>query len=537
MRLAVFGFIFAALPASACGTPAEEPLDQATLFQTLDTSSRELQLHRVRNDGSVVSLGVVEHVRNFVTPSGGEYVSRALQSPNGVWIAVVGSEEGQLSADAATIRVLRSHDGTPSSLPVLDYTSRTAPWPLHPASPRWSPDGRRLVFINPARTELVAAQPETGTVDVIARGEQLVNFSWAPDGSRLLYWQGATFSPSPPIKFSLHSVNPDGSDDRLISSAAQICRPPASSVHQTVAPLLAASEDSRVTWAPDTSRIAYLERSDPAIVQLVTASPDGSGSRVVWRTDSDVDHGRGVHDYPCSWSPSGGRVAVSDDAGGVYTVKADGSDPQTLPTNVGELPASYTSFVWFPDGSRLALLAATYDVPSSQSTAGLFSVRPDGSNLQTHERPASSTHVTWLGWSQDGSRAAYLTFNDLNLLNFKTGSHQRFPVAAPASPSPAMNPARTHVAYLELSREPHTVNILSLDGQLQTFNMELNGSNVYPRLGWQSNERVILVDSSGPGDWMDNRVNMIVSNGTDQRSIWQTRSPSVGIVSMTFPER
>jgi Tol biopolymer transport system component len=142
-------------------------------------------------------------------------------------------------------------------------------------------------------------------------------------------------------------------------------------------------------WLPDGSAISFtsgegnlfLVRSDGAGLRQVTDSGD---------TCSDVHH---------AWSPDGSQVAFGRDCTsggrpGLYVADANGR----WAVRVVNKHEAIQGISWSPDGARIAF------APWPQETPGIFSVRPDGSDLLqlTTDLDVQPT------WSPDGDEIAFV---------------------------------------------------------------------------------------------------------------------------------
>jgi hypothetical protein len=234
----------------------------------------------------------------------------------------------------------------------------------------WSPDGARLAYA--ADRSLHTVSPDgTGDVEVIA-DYPVHSFDWSPDGARFAFGGG--------WYRDVHVVDSDGGNLRPLTYEGT------SELYPTWAPdgeRLAFSSDmdgdediyliradgterTRLTndagsegypdWAPQGDLIAFLRDSR----ELTTIRPDGSGATHV---ASDV--------RTFSWSPSGIRLA-SDAGLAVVLHSPDGSSSSTLTAGGPEEGRP----VWSPDESRLAFRFST------DAAGGLGTVRADGSDYR-----------------------------------------------------------------------------------------------------------------------------------------------------------
>lgn len=253
----------------------------------------------------------------------------------------------------------------------------------------------------------------------------------APAGGLILFWSD---SPYP----SLRSVWPDGSHLRRVYETRQNAKRPSLSPDRTLIafdgtpPGLPAMSDFRVQvvrrdgtgrrtlttpplwsldaeWSPDGRMLAFTRMSAHGTgsdASVWVARPDGSGLRRV----ADGSTAR--------WSPDGKRLALSDRAGDVVVVNADGSDQVRLTaTRALEQPAA-----WSPDGKRILLTRW----PPGTSNADVYVMDADGKHLRRLTR--SRSEDIGAAWSPDGSRILFTSrrtgLSQLFLMQ-PDGSHQR----------------------------------------------------------------------------------------------------------------
>lgn len=190
----------------------------------------------------------------------------------------------------------------------------------HPAaegSPRWSPDGRSILFFSDrdGRDAMFRMNPDgSGVSKIPGQASSLGKLSWSPDGNSIVFegTEGVTVAAA------------DGSRPRVLA-------------RQGLGPI----------WSPDGKWILYwvLDQWEMRVVSV-----DGGEDRRI-----------GVG-KPIAWTPDGKAIFyVSQWAGQgkpqhVCRVDADGSDPRQVLENVQlGLSIADAHRLWSPDGSRLAL--------------------------------------------------------------------------------------------------------------------------------------------------------------------------------------
>jgi Tol biopolymer transport system component len=155
-------------------------------------------------------------------------------------------------------------------------------------------------------------------------------------------------------------------------------------------------------------RIAFADRGD-----IFSINPDGSDRQLLVEGLGSMEG--------LSWSPDGSRLAYwsADTSVGPWTltvVKADGSDPVIVASDVVEVDGNLTVPEWSPDGSQLAFTARTihagqepclgFDVSGDFCSSRVFVAAADGSTgaVQVGDPDMDARTVAW---SPDGSTLAF----------------------------------------------------------------------------------------------------------------------------------
>jgi Tol biopolymer transport system component len=222
-------------------------------------------------------------------------------------------------------------------------------------SPRWSPDGTRILYWKDGVGIFTMASDGTD-VQKISDVHSVFSLSWSPDGSTVAY--AALVPGSPPDGFAAKGtasgdvvsvtagitlMNPDGSDVRSLEIAGN--------------PWI----ETGPSWSPDGARFAF------------------SGGTGVWIANAD---GTAAHEisqdgWGPAWSPDGSVIAFST-RNGVRSIAPDGSGMRTLTSEPG---LAYRDVTFSPDGSTI-LFTAEPDVQQGLQNYDVFSMRPDGSDVQ-----------------------------------------------------------------------------------------------------------------------------------------------------------
>lgn len=145
---------------------------------------------------------------------------------------------------------------------------------------------------------------------------------------------------------------------------------------------------------------------------------DRSGHVALWVADSDGGNPRILFDHPGgepvtpAWSPDGKFIvfamrpdgAAAPSESDIFIVASDGRNPR----NLSNAPGDDSHPHWSSDGQRIFFNAPLSfpDAPSGErEIAGIFSMRPDGTNVRRHI--ACTALCTFPVPSPDGRRIAF----------------------------------------------------------------------------------------------------------------------------------
>lgn len=284
----------------------------------------------------------------------------------------------------------------------------------------WAPDSQHLAFLSNCVSTRASAgggrQPDIYVIDTQSQGKpshlaRLNGYahalSWSPDGKTLgfLYVEGATRQASAlaAAKPSVGEIGVDGIEVQRIATL-----PAQGGAFRQVTP-----RDSYVyefSWAPDSSRVAYVAAPAPGdnnwwIAQLYVqaAQPDASRTTVVNpNTVSGPLHGLQIA-LP-RWAPDGARIAfigglMSDQGstgGDIYSVSASGGAPVNLTSGTHVTPS------WFTWTSPRSLLVNQISNGSAQLAE--YAVQADRAQQQR-------VLFTEPGYGGDGSAMLGLSFS------------------------------------------------------------------------------------------------------------------------------
>jgi Tol biopolymer transport system component len=198
--------------------------------------------------------------------------------------------------------------------------------------------------------------------------------TWAPDGTRIAFNRHIEDPNGVSLGMWLYAIDPNSGTETLLTNAGSFTWP---------------------DFSPDGNVLAFGGRSfsgdsDPTSNNIFTMPSNGGEIR-------QLTFGP-FHDTQPRWSPGGELIAFSSNRSGpgsqIWLMNADGTGQHAIETAL-----SYASSpAWSPDGQWLAV----FGVLTAPSSAELFKVRPDGTDLTqlTSEPEIGKGDPTW---SPDGS--------------------------------------------------------------------------------------------------------------------------------------
>ena len=252
--------------------------------------------------------------------------------------------------------------------------------PLNPSTaylPRWSPDGRQLVFYR--------RLPEGWRIFTIAAdGSALRQVTAGPDNAYQPAW-------SPDGEWIAFDADRQGSRDVVLLRLAD------GEIRNVTE---ARSRDTMPAWSPDGREIAFVSDREDGL-QIWIGARDGASPR---RVSRGLPPGYILRP---AWSPDGSRLAfaASDEGNGnrrrLYVMNRDGSGLRAVTP-----PGDAANPSWAPDSRRLVFDATPEGLDdSSRGQFELFVVNSDGSGLR---RLTDNGLNEWgPSWSPDGEEIAF----------------------------------------------------------------------------------------------------------------------------------
>ncbi len=276
-------------------------------------------------------------------------------------------------------------------------------------------------------------------------------------------YDGAGAGPSPCTTF--HTIRPDGSDERQLTTVVGCATPTPGTVVFGAA-----------SWSPAGDGI--LIESETATTQISEVATDGGTPHVLLTVPGSTP----------AFSHDGSQLAYADGSGGIVIAAADGTHARQL-TSTPDATKSSDSYPSFsPDGSRLVFTRSTGDpVGSTLGTAEVWIVNADGSDLH---RLTSESPFTYARWSPDGSRLLFIGLDGgfWTIDSDGTGLTRVSMPCEGVSPSPAVPP------YVSPSQpcRPATVEF--------AFDWSPDGSRiVFHQFGGRPNNSLRVMNADGSG--------------------------------------
>lgn len=323
----------------------EAGLDQVERIASITANEKQLE-----GITRIVTIDVQSGERRVVPSREGENVSPAWTSRGLLWTRL--GEAGGIEGSAA------------GALARGDFRN-----------PKWSRDGRRMVFHRESARLLPVVQASFSRDPAFQLTRTGIFPAYSPAGNRLVVNTGFFAI----VHNRLMLMKADGSERRVLFEA------PDSSA-------LAAA------WSPKGDRIAFalgsffpntMNRGLP-VSNLALINEDGSGSRLLTTGTA--------HDGFPSWSPDGARI-VYRTAGqrgkGLRIIDVETGAVQVLT----EGPQNDNFPSWSPRGDAIAFTS------NRDGDYELYSIRPDGTRLTRLTRsPGNDAHSSW---SHDGEWIAF----------------------------------------------------------------------------------------------------------------------------------
>ncbi len=274
-------------------------------------------------------------------------------------------------------------------------------------SPRWSHDGKRLVF--DGRT---AESEQAQLFDVAADGSGLREIGpgmlpdWSADDKQYAF----TASGNDSTRLGVYVQNVDGRGRQFLAAGtAPRWSPDGSSIafqsaglklldliDASTRAILPLDEKIRgiasgFDWSPDATRLAVVLEGAGQARELAIVSADGSGLRSRWNGPVD----------DVAWSPDGkilaATIRTTPGERRIHLLSIEGDEP---PAGIPHQSGDNLAAAWSPDGKQLAFASSRSDIPR-RSTA----LATDGARLELVRSHDKGGTVYSVGLTPDGRKA------------------------------------------------------------------------------------------------------------------------------------
>lgn len=254
-----------------------------------------------------------------------------------------------------------------------------------------SPDGTKVAYLSDSAGayDIFVMDIDGANKTNVTNSAGVTEFGlfWSPDGTKLAYYIDADGNTST-VDYNISIINATGGTPVSITNDAS-----------------ATVSNQGISWAPDSSKIAYEHRtSGPGgFSNIFSVNANGANSQQLTNTTDTYFNGDAM------WSPNGSKIVFTSNtqgAGGsrqMFTMNADGSS-ETLISN--QTANNDDAPRWSLDGSQLVFFS---DRDGDNEIFTVASTGGSPTKLTTNSSADSAP-----SWSPDGTKIVFLTDRDGN---------------------------------------------------------------------------------------------------------------------------
>jgi Tol biopolymer transport system component len=383
--------VFVLILVASCKASAIEQTETAVTVKTA-TVTLTLAPTKTLNKTPTTSPTVTPTITSTYTPTASPVPTQRLPDTSMI-LYVAGYEDGNPTCLIKAVSI----DGSD------DFSITTSPPAFNCWRPRFSPDGKKIVFANHEDGYMYVMNLDgSGLVKVV---DSIVEMTWSPDGTQLAYYVRAPETQ----QGQLVVVNADGSDPQVIG-------------YQDVGICDGCLFVFEISWSPDGQWI-YTPSDDGGMVTANIFKVDGMEHRELGDPLFPMDSVTSwlyYKEWPilsaAAWSPDSQRLALPTDPKGTgcanLSILSLQEDRNTLALEDFSLPGEadkkvkcfWDNFYWSQDGQ--SILGYGYH-PSNLVDSVIFVVSPETNSIfslgQWDGHPGMSV------WSSDSSQLAFVS--------------------------------------------------------------------------------------------------------------------------------
>jgi TolB protein len=249
-----------------------------------------------------------------------------------------------------------------------------------------------LVVGTDAASQIYAMRPDGSESRQLTRNNVMnTHPDWSPDGRQIVFVSMLDTTPATQRRPEIYVMDANGFGMHRLLRSETAWQP---------------------RWSPDGKQIIFqnLDRSVGRFRPYVMNS-DGSDARLLVDAPGES--------FDLQWSPDGTRILFTSNRSPrnwrtMYIMNADGTgERQVAGDNACTTNASAGR--WSPDGSRIAFGCDGQGVAGS----GIFTIRPDGTDIQRVTTPLFQSADGGPVWSPDGSQLAFTSTADSDFSRYR----------------------------------------------------------------------------------------------------------------------